>query len=139
MAIRVSSLENSLFNSVSHFLIGLFDFLNSNFLSSLYILDTSPLLDIELGKIFSKYVVCHFDALTVSFAYWSFSILWGSICWLFILEYKTLVFCSRNFPLCPGVWGSSPLSLLLISVYLVLCGSPWSTWTGALYKEIRMD
>jgi hypothetical protein len=24
-------------------------------------------------------------------------------------------------------------------VYLVLCGSPWSTWTWVLYREIRMD
>ena len=40
-AIRVSSVEDSLFSSVSHFLIGLFDSLESNFLSSLYILDIS--------------------------------------------------------------------------------------------------
>ena len=52
-AIRDSSVENSLFSSVLHFLIGLFGSLESNFLSSLYLLDISPLLDIELGKIFS--------------------------------------------------------------------------------------
>ena len=40
-AIRVSSAENSLFSSVAHFLIGLFDFLESSFLSSLYILNIS--------------------------------------------------------------------------------------------------
>jgi hypothetical protein len=36
-AIRYSSVENFLFSFVSHFLIGLFGFLESNFLSSLYI------------------------------------------------------------------------------------------------------
>jgi hypothetical protein len=52
------------------------------------------------------------------------------------LRHKQLVFCSGNFPLCPRVWGFSPLSLLLVSVYLVLCGGPWSTWNWALYKKI---
>jgi hypothetical protein len=38
-AIQYSSVENSLFSSILHFLIGLFGFLESNFLRSLYILD----------------------------------------------------------------------------------------------------
>ena len=45
-AIRYSSGENSLFSSEPHFLMGLFDFLESTFLSSLYILDISPLPDL---------------------------------------------------------------------------------------------
>jgi hypothetical protein len=49
-AIRYSSVENSWFSSVPHFLIGLFGFLKSNFLSSLYILDISSLLDLGLVK-----------------------------------------------------------------------------------------
>ena len=44
--IQYSSLENSLFSPVPHFLVGLFDFLESTFLSSLYILDVSPLSDL---------------------------------------------------------------------------------------------
>jgi hypothetical protein len=35
-----------LFSSEPHFLMGLFDFLESTFLSSLYILDISPLSDL---------------------------------------------------------------------------------------------
>uniref|UniRef100_A0A8C6GPC2 Uncharacterized protein n=1 Tax=Mus spicilegus TaxID=10103 RepID=A0A8C6GPC2_MUSSI len=46
----------------------LFGSLESNFLSSLYILDTSPLSDVGLVKIFSQSVGCHFVLLTVSFA-----------------------------------------------------------------------
>ena len=42
-AIQYSSVENSLFSSVPHFKIGLFGSLEFNFLSSLYILDISPL------------------------------------------------------------------------------------------------
>ena len=50
------------------FLIGLFGSLESNFLSSLYILDISPLSDVGLVKIFSQSVGCLFVLLTVSFA-----------------------------------------------------------------------
>jgi hypothetical protein len=48
--------------------IGLFGSLNSNFLSSLYILDIISLLDLRLLKIFSQSVACHFVLLTVSLA-----------------------------------------------------------------------
>jgi hypothetical protein len=68
LPIRYSSVVNSLVNSVPQFLIGLFDFLESNFLSSLHILDISSLSDLGLIKIFSKSVGCHFVLLTVCFA-----------------------------------------------------------------------
>jgi hypothetical protein len=51
-AILYSSVENSLFSSAPPFLIGLFDFLESNFLSCLYILDIRPLSDLGLVKSF---------------------------------------------------------------------------------------
>ena len=66
--IQYFSVENSLFSSVPHFLMGLFESLESNFLSSLYILDTGPLSDVGLVKIFSKSVGCCFIFLTVSLA-----------------------------------------------------------------------
>ena len=55
-AIWVSSVENSLFNSKAHFSIGLLVVLMSNFLSSLYFLDISPLSDVGLVKILSHSV-----------------------------------------------------------------------------------
>jgi len=74
-AIRFSSVENSLFSSVPHFLICLFDSLESNFLSYLYILDINPLSYIGLVKIFSQSVGCCFVPGTVSFAYRNFAVL----------------------------------------------------------------
>jgi hypothetical protein len=67
-AIWYFSVENSLFSSVAHFLIGLFHSLESNVLTSLYILDISQLSDLGLVKIFSQSVGCHFVLLTMSFA-----------------------------------------------------------------------
>ena len=49
-------------------LIGLFGSLESNLLSSLYIVDINPLSDVGLVKIFSQFVGRHFVLLTVSFA-----------------------------------------------------------------------
>ena len=60
-AIWYSSVENSLFSSVPHFLMGLFDFLESSFLSSLYILDISSLSVLGLVKILSQSVGGLFD------------------------------------------------------------------------------
>jgi hypothetical protein len=50
--IQDSSVENSLFSSVSHFKIGLFGLLEFNFLTYLCILDISPVSDVELVEIF---------------------------------------------------------------------------------------
>jgi hypothetical protein len=65
LAIRYPSVQNSLICSVPPFLIGL---LSSNFLSSLYILNISPLSDVGLVKILSQCAYYPFFRLTVSFA-----------------------------------------------------------------------
>jgi hypothetical protein len=57
--IQDSSVENSVSSSVLHFLIKLFGFMVSNFLSSLYILGISWLSYVGLVKIFSQSVGCH--------------------------------------------------------------------------------
>jgi hypothetical protein len=56
-AILYSSVEDSLFSSVPYFKMGLFDCLDSNLLSSLYILDISALSDVGLLKIFPRLLV----------------------------------------------------------------------------------
>ena len=66
-AIQYSSVENSLFSSVPHFLLGLYDFLESSFLSSLYILDICPPSDLGLVKIISQSVGGLFVLLTSVF------------------------------------------------------------------------
>jgi hypothetical protein len=48
LAIQVSSVGNSLSIFVPHFLIGVFGSLESNFLSSFYILNIAPLSDVGL-------------------------------------------------------------------------------------------
>jgi hypothetical protein len=60
-AIPYSSGGDSLFSSECHFLLGLFDFLESTFLSFLYILDISPLSELGLVKIIFKSVRGLFD------------------------------------------------------------------------------
>ena len=55
-----------------------------------------------------------------------------------VLQHESLVSCTGTFPLWQCVWGSLLLSLVLDSMYLVLRGGPWVTWTRALYKEIRI-
>jgi hypothetical protein len=50
------------------FLIGLFGVLMSSFFSSLYILDVSPLSNVELVKIFSHSLGCYFVLLKAPLA-----------------------------------------------------------------------
>ena len=66
--ILYSSVENTVFRSIHQFLIGLYNILISNFLSSLCILQISPLSNVRLVKIFSHIVGCHFIFLALSFA-----------------------------------------------------------------------
>ena len=68
LTIWTSSVENSLFTSVPHFLIWLFIILMSIFLSCLYILEIRPLSDMGLVNIFSHSIGCFFVLMTVFFA-----------------------------------------------------------------------
>ena len=68
LAIRTSSVVNSLFSRVPHFLIGLIRVLVSSFWCSLYILEIRPMSVEGLVKIFSQSVGCLLVLMTVSFA-----------------------------------------------------------------------
>jgi hypothetical protein len=108
-AIRYSSVESSLFSYVPQFLIGLFGFLESNFLSFLYILNISPLLDLGLVKIFSQSVYCLFVLLTVSFALQKLCNFMRSHLSILDLFYSTSHYCSvQEFSPCAHMFKALP-------------------------------
>jgi hypothetical protein len=122
-AFRYSSVEKSLFISVPHFLMGLFEFLESSFLNSLYILDISPLSDLGLVKILS-YSVGFFVLLTVSFALQKLCNFMRSH--LSILDHtaQAIAVLFRNFSPVPI---SSRLFLTFSSINFSVSGFIWSS------------
>jgi hypothetical protein len=67
LAIWISSFEKVLFSSFAYFFIGSLILGELSFLSSLYILVTSPLSDVQLANIFSHCVGVHFSLETICF------------------------------------------------------------------------
>jgi hypothetical protein len=123
-AIRYSSVENSLFSSVPHFLMGLFGFLESTFLSSIYTLYISPLSVLGLVKIFSHSVGGLLVLLTVSFSLTE-ALQFYEIPFVNSQSYSTSHCCSiREF--FPGPI-SSRLFPTLSSISFTLSGFMWSS------------
>ena len=86
-------------------------------------------------NIFSHSVGCHFALIT-----WSFVL---QKVFNFMRSHLSMVDCRawaigallRN----AAVFCSFPLSLLLDSVYIALCGNPWSTWIWDLHNQEYVD
>jgi hypothetical protein len=96
-----SSVENSLFSYVPHFLMGLFEFLESIFLSSLYILHISPLSDLGLVKLLSQFAGGLFILLMVSFALQKLCNFMKSHLSILDLTAQAIAVLFRNFPPVP--------------------------------------
>jgi hypothetical protein len=102
--------------------MGLFEFLESSFLSSLYILDISALSDLVLVKILSQSVGGPFVLLTVSFALQRLYDFMRSHLSILDLTAQAIAVLFRNFSPVPISLRLPPPSPLLISVSVVLCG-----------------
>ena len=77
--------------------MGLFEFLELSFLSSLYILDISPLSDLGLVKILSQSVGGLFVLLTVSFTLQKLCNFMKSHLWIHDLTAQAIAVLFRNF------------------------------------------
>ena len=84
LAIYMSPLENYLFRSFPHFLIGLVVFLALSCMSCLYIWEINPLSVVSFAVIFSHSEACLFTLLVVSLAVQKFLSLVGSHLFTFV-------------------------------------------------------
>jgi hypothetical protein len=98
----------------------LFGLVMSSFLSSLYILDISPLLDVGLVRIISQSLGCHFVQLKVSFALQKLFCFIKSQLLIIDLSTYTIGVLFKKLSPVPMHSGYSPLFLLPGFVYLVL-------------------
>jgi hypothetical protein len=110
--------------ALNHIFNRLIGSLESNLLSYLCILDISPLSDVGLIKIFSQSVSYSFVLLTVSFALQKLCDFMRSHLSVLDLREKAIGVLFKKYSPVPCAQSCSPLSFLLVSVSLILCGGP---------------
>jgi hypothetical protein len=121
------------------FLMGLFEFLEFNFLSSLHILDISHLSDLRLVKILSQSVGRLFVLLTVSLALQQLCNFMRSHLLILDLTAQAIAVLYRNFSPVPI---SSRVLPTFSSINFSVSGFLWSSLVHLdlnFVQEIRMD
>jgi hypothetical protein len=119
--------------------MGLFEFLESSFFSSLYILDISPLSDLGFVKIPSQSVGGLFVLLTVSFALQKLCDIVRSHLSILDLTPQAIVVLFRNFSPVPM---SSRLFPTYSSINFSVSGFMWRSLIHldlSFVQEIKMD
>ena len=136
LVIWISSLKNCLFISSAQLLIGLFAFCLLKCVSSLYILDVNPLLDMSFTNIFSHTVGCLFVLLMVSFAVWSFIVWCGPIYSFLLLFPLPKEMCSDKKSLSLYIQEILPMFLLRGLWFHDLRSGLWSILSLLLCMEL---
>jgi hypothetical protein len=112
--------------------VGLFGFLESNCLSSLYILDVSPLSVLILVKILSQSVDGLFVLLTVSFALQKLYNFRRSHLLIFHLKAQTIAVLFRNF-------SPVPISLRLFPTFSSISfGVSGFMWCSLIHLDLSL-
>jgi hypothetical protein len=132
-AIQHSSVENSSFSSVPHF-NGVY--LESSFLSSLCILNVSPLSDLGLAKIISLSVCGLFVLLTVSFALHKLCNIMRSHLLILDLKEQAVGILFRNFSL---VTITLRLLPTFSSISFSVSGFMWSSFIHLDFRFVQGD